>query len=656
MSKNGPPQNGAPESWTVTGLLDYFASINERMEDRAFAFVLGAGASRTSGIPIGSELVDWWLQDLKRRLVPEDQDIPIDEWATAQTLGITGFEFARASEFYPQVYSRRFQGDPEEGFAYLESIIEKKVPSPGYLMLAQILVHTRHRVVITTNFDNLVTDAIAMYDEVRPLVCGHESLTQFVRVRMRRPLVAKIHRDLLLSPVNDPTGTSRLAPEWREALKGLLKNYTPVFIGYGGNDGSLMGFLKSLEQGEIIGRLLWCYREPDGVPKEEIRTLVERHNGALIPIPSFDEFMLQLGARLGFSLRGERIEKHAREWEVINQSRLKEIKERLSQPGRVKEVAGTVVGALSATLSQGAESGQGLFDALLTSEMGERMQLFEEGLSNFPKDQSLLLSYADFATRELKDNKKAGELYERALELFPESDGALTAAARFYAFSLSDYERAKSLLEKALELNPEHSEAAADLGLVLLCRGNDREAERWLRRALDIDPANARAMSNYGIILGYYRNHPEEAEQQFRKSVELRPDDASLLANLAQFLFDQGRADEAGEAAESGWRLADKEANRIMARLAFLRAAAARIKGRDDTEPLEHLKYILKHGFQRNAGLRWKQTLQTLGKKLPKDELPFFQALGAAILKKEGLKELHSFERWRALTPRGLGN
>jgi hypothetical protein len=64
---------------------------------------------------------------------------------------------------------------------------------------------------------------------------------------LKHPLIAKIHRDLLLEPINTPEGTARLADGWNRALKELLGYYTPIVIGYGGNDGSLMDFLTSLE-------------------------------------------------------------------------------------------------------------------------------------------------------------------------------------------------------------------------------------------------------------------------------------------------------------------------------------------------------------------------------------------------------------------------
>jgi len=108
---------------------------------------------------------------------------------------------ARRSKIEPdstRLYRARFGRDAEEGFAYLESLMTGRSPSFGYSLLAHILASTRHRVVITTNFDNLVSDALFVYSGATPLVCGHESLVPFARAHVRRPLIVKLHRDLLL--------------------------------------------------------------------------------------------------------------------------------------------------------------------------------------------------------------------------------------------------------------------------------------------------------------------------------------------------------------------------------------------------------------------------------------------------------------------------
>src|SRR5262249_14746433 len=160
----------------------------------------------------------------------------LQEWATPENLGIVGFKYEQRASFYPRVYQRRFRDYPDEGFAYLESVMSGKDPSPGYSILARALAADppRHNIVVTTNFDNLVADALSIYTDTYPFVCGHESLTGFLRVAMRRPLICKIHRDLLLAPQNDPRSLKRLHDAWGMALRVLFGHYTPLVIGYGG--------------------------------------------------------------------------------------------------------------------------------------------------------------------------------------------------------------------------------------------------------------------------------------------------------------------------------------------------------------------------------------------------------------------------------------
>jgi len=301
----------SPSIWTVTGLLDYFQETDDT-PDRRFAFILGAGASVQSGIPMAGHLVDSWLRELHAR---EDHERrPLAAWATAEALGIPGFVYARAVESYSQVFARRFAGRPDEGHAYLERILHGKDPSFGYSVLAQILAATRHRVVITTNFDNLVADALAIYTNQLPFVCGHESLAGFVRPNPRRPLVVKIHRDLLLAPKNTVDEIAALPVPLAVSLRGLLAGFTPIVVGYGGNDGSLMGLLRdTLQPGDIPGGIYWCYWAGGGLPGPAITEVVQRHGGALIPIDGFDELMVQLNHRLGYPRMDQRIEQRARE-------------------------------------------------------------------------------------------------------------------------------------------------------------------------------------------------------------------------------------------------------------------------------------------------------------------------------------------------------
>lgn len=174
--------------WSLRGFVEEFGGIDIRMPERRFVFVLGAGASKASDIPTGIELIDIWLTELRERESSHGTG-QMEEWASAERLRIPDFTYSNRAAFYPQVYARRFEHDPESGYAYLEKLISGKEPSFGYCVLAHILEASRHKVVVTTNFDNLVADALSIFTDTAPLVVGHESLATFCVPEPRRPVV-----------------------------------------------------------------------------------------------------------------------------------------------------------------------------------------------------------------------------------------------------------------------------------------------------------------------------------------------------------------------------------------------------------------------------------------------------------------------------------
>jgi hypothetical protein len=301
----------APKEMSLKRLLQYFnrnthrassqdirsnsKQDNQRIQsEKRFCFIIGSGASFTSGIPTGGKLVRQWVDELKEEL----DEIEWQEW-------LEGIEYAeeQAAEFYPKVYEKRFEIDPEEGYYELAQLMESAEPSCGYSVLVQILAKTPHNVVITTNFDTLTEDAMFTYTDKRPLVCGHESLSSFIKPFTSRPIIAKIHRDLFFAPKSRSGDIAKLDEQWVNSLKNIFEYYTPVVIGYGGNDGSLMGFLEKLQ----LKGIFWCYREADGKPGERISKLVEQHRGFLVPIEGFDEMMIQLNTQLGYNLLDKQI-------------------------------------------------------------------------------------------------------------------------------------------------------------------------------------------------------------------------------------------------------------------------------------------------------------------------------------------------------------
>ena len=151
--------NSSPTEWTLDGFVEYFDFVHQKMVDHRFAWILGAGASLSSGIPLAGQLVDTWLADLHCR--HDDGNSKIEEWANSENLGIDSFIYDERQRFYSEVYERRFLKHPDEGYAYLESEILQADPSPGYSILAAALAGdppqhaARHNVVVTTNFEGM---------------------------------------------------------------------------------------------------------------------------------------------------------------------------------------------------------------------------------------------------------------------------------------------------------------------------------------------------------------------------------------------------------------------------------------------------------------------------------------------------------------------
>ena len=153
---------------TLSGFLDAFASRHQDRLGRPFCFLLGAGASEQSRIPGGPALARELLELLHKQ---EDfEGLSLEKWATPVRLGIPGFHWLNPACFYPELFTRCFGERAEDGCAFLEKLSEGREPSYGYSVLAFILANTLHKVVITTNFDNLLADAFSIHSPVSPIV------------------------------------------------------------------------------------------------------------------------------------------------------------------------------------------------------------------------------------------------------------------------------------------------------------------------------------------------------------------------------------------------------------------------------------------------------------------------------------------------------
>ena len=552
MSERG--SSDSPREIHTSGFLDRVKALTDRSLDSSLLFVLGAGASRQSGVKTGDEMVADWLEMLRA----EDPDRDLDTtqqtgWATAARLDIEDFDPADPAASYPHVFARTYRDRGGEGFDYLETEVAGRDPSFGYSVLAQILADTRHKIVVTTNFDDLVAEALGIYTTVTPVVCGHESLAGFIRHHPVRPQIVKVHQHLFYAPNSTARELKALPIGFASALKELFQAHVPVVIGYGGNDGCLM---KVLTKGrlDLPQGMYWRYLRSAGRPRQDILDLVGRSGGWLVPIDGFDELMIDLQDTLGLDVldeflnaRGdERAARYVATRTAIIQAR--SVGSDAGPRHDERDPADTIRAefaeahrALRVVRSSAAESARTpqQWDSLARSEPNEdrRAEVYEEGVRALPDSAEMATFAALFLEGSGATERRAEDLHFRAVALAPADGAVLANCANFLTDIRQDHDGAAALYARALEADPDR---AATLGNYANFLRNVRQdydaAEVLYRRVLDIDPLRPSTLGNYALLLAEDRRDYDTAEALYKRALEQDPNHANHLCNYANFL------------------------------------------------------------------------------------------------------------------------
>lgn len=564
----------------LLGFVEEVRHIHENMPDRRFCFVLGAGASKTSLIPTAGELGLEWLRKIHTESMGEAGDFT--KWLNEGTHGIKALppktnitDIAAIAAAYPAIYHAKWGHDRAQGDAEIERHIEAAKPSYGYYALAEILASddpappSRHNVVITPNFDNLPAETLGALGKKIPIVIGHSAITDFARPTMRRPLIIKFHHDFLLAPKSNPNQVDSMEKGYAEALAEIFRLYTPIVIGYGGNDGSLMGLLEKLQEKSIPGGILWCWRTGDQ-PGSRIEAVVSKQAGTLIEIGGFDELMTLLEKPFGHVFNPDKLSERAAE----RARELKQAKEQLTKkaesglsPAATSNVSGERSLVPPITPAASAES-SAVLDALRDTvdlseqtknqkkaplpwwhwqnrinaalDLNEQEQLFIQGLDATQNAAPLLGNYASFLQTQRKDDARAEEYYLRALVADPNHAIILGNYANFLRTQRKDDARAEEFYVRALAADPNNAVNLANYALILETQHkDDTQAEEYYLKALAADPNRANTLCNYASFLKRRRNDDARAEEYYVKALTADPNHANSLANYASFLHER---------------------------------------------------------------------------------------------------------------------
>lgn len=275
-----------------------------------FAWLLGAGASRSAGLPTATDI----LWDLKRRYYcrEENQEVTqqdIQNEAVAAKIQeymlSKGFPAAWSDNEYSRYFELIFGDDYERQAAYLGAILsEKKLAlSVGNRVLAALMVSRQARAVFTTNFDTVVEKAIAE-------VAG-ESLSAYhlegpyaandALANENFPIYCKLHGDFRYRSINNlKADLEKQNDELGKCFVNACNRFGLVVAGYSGRDASVMALLKSVlaTNNPFPHGLFWTGLKHSHIPEPVKDLLSEAKERGLkahyVAVETFDAFMLRL--------------------------------------------------------------------------------------------------------------------------------------------------------------------------------------------------------------------------------------------------------------------------------------------------------------------------------------------------------------------------
>lgn len=187
----------------------------------------------------------------------------------------------------------QYSENPRERQKFIEYHIDTKEPSAPYLLLAHLISNGKITNLFTTNFDDLIYDAVIRYTDIKPKTYSHNEVAQYINPLSARPNIIKLHGDFLFENIkNTKPETELLWNNMQVKFEECLKAFDLVVVGYNGADESIMNVLSELKSTKY--GLLWCGRNPEKLNWRVKELINQTENSFFIEIESFEHLVIKL--------------------------------------------------------------------------------------------------------------------------------------------------------------------------------------------------------------------------------------------------------------------------------------------------------------------------------------------------------------------------
>lgn len=537
---------------TAKGLAEVI--VDNSRDNQRYCFILGAGASVNSGIRAAKALIPVWRDQMmdgkdeasfRRRA--NDAEF---EWEKCKHIFREGYK--PSSDDYFMVYGLRYAEREKAGYEFLKKEMKNASPSIGYYCLANILHKTRHKLVITTNFDSLTEDALFYVAGEHPMVLGHESLAAFMSGSVDDPVVAKVHRDLYYKPMNRPEEMRALKKGWRLPLQRVLAQCIPIVVGYAGGDKTLMSLLR--EEDLPCEKIYWCTLSDSSLP-DEAKDVIEKHNGRWVQIDGFDDLMFLLASGFGVVPDVEELKCSADGRLGRYNESYEKFRNKYFAPAEPGEKSSPSRQALDVAEAIGEEESRKAPDLKQYNNLvNQAWRLWNSGKHqeaidkcgeaiNMQPNQASAYNVRGVMLHNSGQHESALKSYTKAVELEPNNPTFIFYRSITHD-ALSHSEEALKDKSKAIELSPDNAEYYHSRAVLLHKLGRYEDALKDRDQTIKLEPDNARYYSQRGITLHALKRY-EDSITDKDKAVALEPENALYYYSRSYTLHTMGLEEKA---------------------------------------------------------------------------------------------------------------
>jgi len=285
---------------TVADLIRFIGNTSEnhevaRIKAPNYSVLLGSGASITSGIRSGQNLIDIWKNEVYQES-DKTSEMTIEEFFSSTNAP----DWYEESNAYSALFENRYDLQRHRRI-FVEHEVSGKTPSIGYAYLVKLIEQGFFNTVFTTNFDDLLNEAFYRFSKNRPIVCAHDSSISGISVTSTRPKIIKLHGDYLFDDIKTTLReTESLEMNMKMKFQEFAKDFGLIVVGYAGNDHSIMDILTYLLQHEDYFKngIYWCIRKGERSISAELKKLLWRDRVFFVEIDGFDELFAEINHKL----------------------------------------------------------------------------------------------------------------------------------------------------------------------------------------------------------------------------------------------------------------------------------------------------------------------------------------------------------------------